>query len=83
MIFKRIIISILQITLIMFENTLIIDFETSGLNPYYDEIIEIAAKKLREDDSYTTLIKHKRSLDKKIVEITKITNRNSIYISYI
>lgn len=58
----------------MFENTLIIDFETSGLNPYHDEIIEIAAKKLREDDSYTTLIKYKKSLDKKIVEITKITD---------
>lgn len=58
----------------MFDNTLILDFETSGLNPYYDEIIEIAAKKFRCDDQYTTLVKHKKSLDKKIVEITKITD---------
>ena len=58
----------------MFDNTLILDFETSGLNPYHDEIIEIAAKKFRCDDQYTTLVKYKRSLDKKIVEITKITD---------
>ena len=58
----------------MFENTLIIDFETSGLNPFHDEIIEIAAKKFRSDDQYSTLIKIKKKLDKKIVEITKITD---------
>ena len=58
----------------MFENTLIIDFETSGLNPFHDEIIEIAAKKFRSDDQYSTLIKIKKKLHKKIVEITKITD---------
>tara|TARA_B100000900_G_scaffold414935_1_gene443120 strand:+ start:4321 stop:4890 length:570 start_codon:yes stop_codon:yes gene_type:complete len=58
----------------MFENTLIIDFETSGLNPFHDEIIEIAAKKFRYEEEYSTLIKYKNTLDKKIVEITKITD---------
>lgn len=58
----------------MSDNTLIIDFETSGLNPYHDVIIEIAAKKFRSEDQYTTLVKSKKSLDAKIVEITKITD---------
>jgi len=58
----------------MFDNTLILDFETTGLNPFHDEIIEIAAKKFRSDDQYSTLIKTKKKLDKKIVEITKITD---------
>ena len=58
----------------MFDNTLILDFETSGLNPYHDEIIEIAAKKFRSENHYSTLIKYKKTLDKKIVEITKITD---------
>jgi DNA polymerase III alpha subunit (gram-positive type) len=58
----------------MFNNTLILDFETSGLNPYHDEIIEIAAKKFRSEDKYSTLIKHTKPLDKKIVEITNITD---------
>ena len=58
----------------MFDNTLILDFETSGLNPFHDDIIEIAAKKLRSADSFSTLVKSKKTLDKKIVEITKITD---------
>jgi DNA polymerase III subunit epsilon len=66
----------------MFNNTLILDFETSGLNTYHDDIIEIAAKKFRSEDNYTTLVKTKKTLDKKIVEITKITdnmlNKNGV-----
>ena len=58
----------------MFDNTLILDFETSGLNPYHDDIIEIAAKKFRSEENYSTLVKCKKTLDKKIVEITKITD---------
>jgi len=58
----------------MFDNTLILDFETTGLNTYHDDIIEIAAKKFRSEDNYTTLVKSKKTLDAKIVEITKITN---------
>ena len=58
----------------MFGNTIIIDFETTGLNPYHDDIIEIAAKVLRTDEQYTSLIKTTKILDKKIVEITGITN---------
>ena len=65
----------LHINTIMFDNTLILDFETSGLNPFHDDIIEIAAKKLRSADSFSTLVKSKKTLDKKIVEITKITEK--------
>jgi len=58
----------------MFDNTLILDFETSGLNPYHNDIIEIAAKKFRSEENYSTLVKCKKTLDAKIVEITKITD---------
>lgn len=59
----------------MFDNTLIMDFETTGLNPFHDTIIEIAAKKFRSPDNYSTLVKSKNKLDTKIVEITKITDK--------
>ena len=33
-------------------NTFILDFETTGLNPYHNEIIEVAIKKYKEDNIY-------------------------------
>ena len=30
-------------------NTFVLDFETTGLNPYHHEIIEVAIKKYKED----------------------------------
>ena len=57
----------------MFENTVVIDFETSGLNPYHDDIIEIGAKIFLKEKEYTTLIKTKKLLDPKITSITGIT----------
>ena len=58
----------------MFANTIIIDFETTGLNPYHDDIIEIAAKVFGKDLSFSKLIKTTKTLEKKIVDITGITN---------
>ena len=58
------------------KNTFILDFETTGLNPYHDEIIEIAIKPYKKNKIYTKLTKplKVKSLHKKIVEITKITD---------
>lgn len=57
--------------------TIILDFETSGLNPYHDDIIEIGAKVLNTDKSFQCLVKPKsgKLISKKITEITNITNR--------
>ena len=57
--------------------TIILDFETSGLNPYHDDIIEIGAKVLNTDKSFQCLVKPQsgKLISKKITEITKITNR--------
>lgn len=59
-------------------NTFILDFETTGLNPYHNEIIEIAIKKFNSDKIYTDLVKPKlisgRYVTDRITEITNITN---------
>lgn len=56
---------------------IIFDLETSGLNPYHDDIIEIGAKVYNTDNSFQTLLKPKsnRLISKKITEITGITNK--------
>ena len=56
---------------------IIFDLETSGLNPYHDDIIEIGAKILKKECSFESLVKPKsgRPISKKITEITGITNR--------
>ena len=38
-------------------NVFVIDFETNGLNPYYNDVIELAVKSHNSDTSYQTLIK--------------------------
>lgn len=57
--------------------TIIFDLETSGLNPYHDDIIEIGAKVLQEDSSFQMLVQPKsgRPVSKKITEITGINNK--------
>ena len=59
------------------ENTFILDFETTGLNPYHDEIIEIAIKPYGKENNYTKLTKPliKKKLNYKVVQITKITDQ--------
>lgn len=56
---------------------IVFDLETSGLNPYHDDIIEIGAKFLQEDLSFQMLVQPKsgRPVSKKITEITGITNK--------
>ena len=57
---------------------IILDFETSGLNPYQDDIIEIGAKVMGSKENYTTLVKPRsdKLINAKITEITGITNRD-------
>ena len=57
--------------------TIIMDFETSGLNGYHDDIIEIGAKIYNTDIMFETLVQPKsnRALSKKITDITGISNK--------
>lgn len=57
--------------------TIILDFETSGLNPYHADIIEIGAKVLGSDQSFQCLVKPEsgKEIEEKITKITGITNR--------
>lgn len=55
----------------------VVDIETTGLSPQYDEIIEIAAIKYRAGvkvDQFTTLVKPECEIDEYITELTGITN---------
>jgi len=56
--------------------TLIYDFETSGLNPYHDDITEIGCKCLETNDIFTCLVHplSDRMLTDKIQSLTGITN---------
>jgi DNA polymerase III alpha subunit (gram-positive type) len=53
--------------------TIWFDLETTGLNPFHNKIIEIAAIDC-QDNAFQSLIKVDAPLDPKIVEITKITD---------
>lgn len=57
-------------------NIFLLDFETSGLNPYRDDIIEIGIKKYMSDQSYQTLVipESKELINEQITRITNITN---------
>lgn len=55
----------------------IVDIETTGLNPQSDQIIEIAACRVKERkivDEFTTLVNPGVEIDKEIEELTGITN---------
>jgi len=56
--------------------TIIYDFETSGLNVYKEDVIEIGAKCIETGLTYSTLVipLSKKGLSSKITEITGITN---------
>ncbi len=57
--------------------TLILDFETSGLNPYHSDVIEIGAMILETGATFSSLIRPKseKPLSERITQITGITNR--------
>ena len=53
-----------------------LDFETSGFNPYHDDVIEIAIKQMNSDNSFSTLV-HPQSnecISQRITTVTGITN---------
>ena len=57
----------------------VIDTETTGLDPYYDEIIELSAIRVRSGtvcDEFSTLVKPINSIDDFITELTGITNED-------
>ena len=57
--------------------TIILDFETSGLNPYHDDIIEIAIKVVGSDKQFTCLLRPKSNecISTHITNLTGITNK--------
>ena len=65
-------------------NLFFIDFETTGLNPYYNEPIEIAIKKINIDDYFQSLIIpslngiNYKYVPQKIQEITGITDKDIV-----
>lgn len=65
-------------SLISFPNEyVIVDVETTGLSPEYDEIIEISAIKIKDNliiDRFTSLVKPKYKISEFIEKLTGITN---------
>ena len=57
-------------------NIFFIDFETTGLNPYHDEIIEFAIKQKDTDDFISNIVRPNKTkvIPPRITEITNITN---------
>ncbi len=63
--------------LIFPKNFVVVDIETTGLDPQFDEIIEIGALKIENGnvvDSFNTLVKPTYEIDDYIIELTGITN---------
>ena len=55
----------------------VVDLETTGLSPYYDEIIEMAAVRVRSGkavETYQQLVKPQRPISEFITELTSITD---------
>ena len=61
----------------MIDDYICLDLETTGLNPKTDKIIEIGAVKVRNGiiiDSFETFVAPERKLEKRITELTGITD---------
>lgn len=60
------------------DNITVIDFETSGLDPNYDRVIEIAAIRCHQGEvvsTFSTVVQFPGRLPAKITELTGITSR--------
>jgi len=57
--------------------TIIYDFETSGLNPYHEDVIEIGCRCIETNEVFTCLVQplSDRIIDDKVKELTGITNK--------
>lgn len=57
--------------------TFVLDFETNGLNPFHDDVIEIAIKDFNSDKTFECMVipQNKKGLSEKITQITGITNQ--------
>lgn len=66
-------------SLICFPNEyVVVDIETTGLSPEYDEIIEISAIKIKDNsiiDRFTSFVKPKYEISEFIEKLTGITNK--------
>ena len=58
------------------ENYVVVDVETTGINPEKDQIIEIAAIKMEDNEiiTFQELVKIEKGLQKEISELTGITD---------
>lgn len=56
-------------------NTIIYDLETTGLNPFGDQIIEYSFLNITTNQSISNLVNPNTQIEKKITEITGITNQ--------
>lgn len=59
------------------DDYVVVDIETTGLSPQYDEIIEIVAVKYKcgeRVDTFSTLVRPEYEIDEYITELTGITN---------
>lgn len=58
-------------------NYTVLDIETTGLDPFFDAIIEVSASRIREnqvEDTFTALVKPDYPISEFISELTGITN---------
>tara|TARA_B100001094_G_scaffold332873_1_gene407017 strand:- start:3234 stop:3848 length:615 start_codon:yes stop_codon:yes gene_type:complete len=55
-------------------NLFFLDFETTGLNPYYNDPIEIAIKQYNSENYYQSFMIPNQMISSKITDITHITN---------
>lgn len=70
----------------IYKDFVVIDFETTGLSPYQDRIIEIGAIKVRNNkiaDTYNTLIDPGIAIPYHIQRLTGITNEMVLGAPYI
>lgn len=70
----------------MKSNFIVVDLETTGLNPKTDKIIEIGALKIQDGEisgSFSELVKPDRMLEPRITEITGITDADLDAAPYI